>query len=227
MLTREMEEILSASRENGWVLEPEAKRLFSLAGMEVPRFRLATTMEEGLRFAREIGYPLAMKVVSPKVVHKSEKNGIELGIENERKLRGTFHRLGQIEGFCGVLVEEMIPGIELIVGAKVDFQFGPVILFGMGGVWVEVYRDVALRMAPLSPKDADSMLKCLKARSLLEGFRGKAAIDLEGLKKLLLSFSDLVMEMEGLVESIDLNPVICSPTRCVIADARIILKEPS
>ena len=224
MLTKEMTDILSASKGIGWVVEPEAKRLLSLAGLDVPKFIRATQTGEALRFAGEIGFPVVGKVVSPKVIHKSEKNGVEVGIDNETKLKETFRRFSGIDGFTGILVEEMFSGLELIIGAKVDFQFGPVILLGMGGIWVEIYRDVILKMAPLDPKDIDSMMKCLKGRRLLEGYRGSEPVNLKELKRLLLTFSDLVMDIESLIDSIDLNPIICSATRCVVADARIMLK---
>jgi succinyl-CoA synthetase beta subunit len=220
-----MREILSTSKKVGWVLEPQAKRLLSLSGVEVPQFFLASKIEEAIRFAGEIGYPVVGKVVSPKVIHKSEKKGVEVGIDSERKLREAFHRFSKIEGFTGILVEEMISGVELIIGAKNDYQFGPVILFGMGGVWVEIYRDVILRMAPLNERDIDMMMRCLKARPLLEGYRGSSPIHFIKLNKLLLTFSDFVMDLEGDMESIDLNPVICSPERCIVADARIMLKD--
>lgn len=225
MLTKEMESILLNSKETGWVLEPEAKRFLSSTGIDVPRFHWTTEIEEAVRFAEEIGYPIVGKVVSPKVIHKSEKDGVEVGIKNEGKLRETFNRFKRMESFSGMLIEEMLSGVELIVGAKIDFQFGPVILFGIGGVWVEIYRDVILKMAPLKPKDIDSMMKCLKGRRLLEGYRGSEPVNLKELRRLLLPFSDLVMDLESLIESIDLNPIICSPTRCVVADARIILKK--
>ncbi len=225
MLTEEIKGILSDAKRTGWVLEPEAKRLLSRAGLEVARFFFAATVEEAVRFAKEIGYPLVGKVVSPKVIHKSEKNGVELGIDSDRKLRETFHRFSKIEGFVGMLVEEMVSGIELIVGAKNDYQFGPVVLFGIGGVWVDIYRDIVLRMAPLEQKDIDSMVRCLKARPLLEGYRGSDPVNFKELNKLLIAFSDLVLDLEPEMESIDLNPVICSSERCIVSDARIMLKK--
>jgi hypothetical protein len=225
MLTKEMENILLTSKERGWVLEPEAKHLLYSAGIDVPRFHWTTKIEEAIRFAEEIGYPVVGKVVSPKVMHKSEQEGVEVGIKNEGKLRETFNRFMRMESFSGMLLEEILLGVELIVGAKIDFQFGPVILFGIGGVWVEIYRDVILKMAPLNPKDIDSMMKCLKGRQLLEGYRGSEPVNLKELRRLLLTFSDLVMDLESFMESVDLNPIICSPTRCVVADARIILKK--
>jgi len=225
MLTQEMRDIILSSKVNGWVLEPQAKRLLSLAGLDVPRSFLARGVDEAIRFAKEIDYPVVGKVVSPKAIHKSEKNGVEVGIDNERKVREAFHRFSKIEGFEGMLVEEMLSGLELIVGAKNDYQFGPVVLFGIGGVWVEIYRDVILRMAPLGQRDIDSMMRCIKARPLLEGYRGSNPVNFRELSKLLMTFSDLVMDLESDMESIDLNPVFCSSNKCIVADARILLKK--
>jgi hypothetical protein len=225
MLTQEMKDIISTSKEIGWVLEPQAKRLLSLAGLDVPRFVWTTKIDEALRFTEEIGYPVVGKIVSPKVIHKSERDGVEVGINSEEKLKETFNRFSLIEGFSGMVVEEMLSGVELIVGAKIDFQFGPVILFGMGGVWVEIYRDVILKMAPLNRQDVDSMLRCLRARPLLEGYRGTKPVNLKELSRLLLTVSDLVGDLEKYIESIDLNPVICSSNKCIVADARIMLKK--
>jgi len=106
----------------------------------------------------------------------------------------------------------------------VDYQFGPVILLGLGGTGVEIYRDTSLRMAPLKPRDVEAMVQGLKAHQLLEGYRGSEPINLPELNGLLVRFSRLVMTLEGLVESIDLNPVMCTPQRCLIADARIMLR---
>lgn len=225
MLMKEVRDIISSSKATGWVLEPEAKRLFSFLGLDVPRFVWAKKVEEAIQFAEEIGYPVVGKVVSPKLVHKSDKNGVEIGIDNDERLKEAFRRFSQIDGFAGMLVEEMISGIELIVGAKVDDQFGPVVLLGMGGTGVEIYKDVTLRMAPVALKDIESMIRCLKAHSLLEGYRGSKPVNLDELNRLLKTFSDFAMDLESLFESIDLNPVICSPKRCVIADARIMLRQ--
>jgi acyl-CoA synthetase (NDP forming) len=224
VLKKGIRNILSASKERGWVLEPEAKRLFSLAGLDIPRYSWAKSAEEAVQFAQEIGYPVVVKVVSPRVVHKSDKDGVAVDIKGDGEVTETFRRFSRIEGFVGVLVEEMIPGLELMVGAKIDYHFGPVILLGMGGTGVEIYRDISLRMAPLQERDVESMVRDLKARRLLEGYRGAESINRSELTRLLLTFSGLVMELEEFVESIDLNPVMCSSTRCVVADARIMLK---
>lgn len=225
MLTREMREIIQMSARTGWVMEPQAKRFLSLAGLDVPRHISTARVEEAVLFAEKIGYPVVAKVVSPKVVHKSDVHGVEVGIDDGAGLKKTFDRFSTIEGFVEVLVEEMVSGLELIVGAKNDFQFGPVVLLGTGGIWAEIYQDVTLRMAPLMQKDIESMKRCLKARPLLEGYRGSETINSEALNRLLMTFSDLVMDLEQDFESIDLNPVICDSNRCVIADARIMLKK--
>jgi succinyl-CoA synthetase beta subunit len=219
-------EIVEDSRETGWVLEPDAKRILALAGVDVPRFAWAGNADQAAAAAAEIGYPVVVKVVSPRVVHKTEVGGVVTGVGNERDLRAAFERLSRIDAFQGVVVDETLSGVELIVGAKNDAQFGPVILLGIGGVGVEIYRDTAIRMAPVSPRDVESMLRCLRGRALLEGFRGKEPASREAIEKLVLGFSDLVMAIGGEVESIDLNPVICSSRRAAAADARIMLTPP-
>jgi len=220
-----MKEILSASKDTGWVIEPEAKRLFSMAGLDIPRFTWARTTEEASGFAKDIGYPVVCKVVSSQVMHKSDKDGVAVGINSDRKLTETFTRFSRLEGFAGMLVEEMLSGVELIVGAKIDYQFGPVILLGIGGTGVEIYGDVVLRMAPLTDRDVESMVRGLKAHQILEGYRGSKPVNLEQLARLLKVFSILVMDLQGMIESIDLNPVICSATKCVVADARVVLRR--
>lgn len=225
MLSREIEEILTASRGTGWVLEPDAKRVLALAGLEVPRFGCATSREAVIRIAQEIGFPLAAKVVSPKVLHKSDLGGVVVDIESVEVLMETYQKFSRFDGFRGMHVEEMVSGVELIVGAKIDYQFGPVILLGIGGTVVEIYKDTTLRMAPLQEKNIHSMIQGLKGRQLLEGYRGSEGINLGELTRLLMAFSDLVVTVQDRIESIDLNPVKCSSKRCVVADARILLSE--
>ena len=221
----EMYRIIDAARPDGWVLEPDTKRLFRLAGFDVPRFRLARTPEEAVRFAHEIGYPVVAKVVSPRILHKSDVGGVAVGIADAGRLEEVFRRFQGMEGFVGVIVEEIVSGVELILGAKIDLQFGPMILLGMGGIGVEIYQDIALRMVPLAGKDVKAMIGGLKARRLLEGYRGAEKVDREKLTETILAFSSVVMELQGRMESIDINPLLCSSRRCVVADARIILGQ--
>ncbi|MEE9611023.1 MAG: acetate--CoA ligase family protein [Desulfatiglandales bacterium] len=222
---KKITDILSASKELGWVLEPQAKRLLSLAGLEVPKFKWATDLEEAIHFTEEIGYPVVAKVVSSKALHKTDLGGVITGIHSDAKLNQVFSGFSVFEGFAGMLVEEMLSGVELIVGAKMDYQFGPVILLGIGGTGVEIYKDTSLRMAPLNERDVQSMVKGLKAHQLIEGYRGSEPVNLRELTRLLIDFSSLVMALEGQFESIDLNPVMCSSDKCVVADARIMLKS--
>jgi succinyl-CoA synthetase beta subunit len=225
MLKREIKEILHASRPHGWVLEPEAKNILRSYGIDVPRFTWAATLEEALHFVREHGFPVVAKVVSPQILHKSDAGGVITGIDSDALLQATFQKFGQMDAFAGMLVEEMLPGLELMAGAKVDYQFGPVILFGMGGTEVEIYKDTVLRMAPLEERDIPSMIGNLKGHPLLEGYRGSKPINVAALTRTLLAFSGLVMDMNECIESIDLNPVLCSPETCVVADARIMLNR--
>jgi len=218
-----MRAIIDASRERGWVLEPDAKRLLAMAGLDVPRFKWAKASREAVTSASEIGYPVVAKVVSPNVLHKSDAGGVEVGITDEKRLTEVFKRFKKMEGFEGILVEETLTGTELIIGSKVDEQFGPVILLGIGGIAVEVYKDTAIRMAPLSPADMQSMVSSLEAHSIIEGFRGSEAVNMELLTSTMMKFSELVMDLGEGIESIDLNPVMCSSRRCTVADARILL----
>jgi hypothetical protein len=128
-----------------------------------------------------------------------------------------------MDGFESMLIEEMVSGLELIIGAKIDDQFGPVIMLGMGGTGVEIYQDISLRMVPVSSEDVASMINSLKGSRLLSGYRGGVVVNRDELIRTLICFSEFVMAAAQMIESIDLNPVICSAERCVVADARIIL----
>ena len=225
MLKKELKAIVKASKKLGWVLEPEAKRMLSISGIDVPKFFWAKNSDEAVQFAEKIGYPVVGKLVSPEALHKSDVGGVVVGIDSVKNLEETFHRFSSFKDFAGMLVEELVSGTELIAGAKVDYQFGPVILLGMGGTAVEIYKDTALRMVPLKEVDVESMLKGLKAHELLKGYRGSQPVNLKELIRTLMAFSSLVMDLEGYFESIDLNPVMCSSKRCVVADARIMLQS--
>jgi hypothetical protein len=223
MLSAEMVNIIAAARTHGWVLEPEALRLLGAAGVQCPKFAWAKSKTDALAAAAAIGYPVAAKVVSPQVMHKSDVQGVQPGILDAKDLTNVYERFSRLPGFEGVVVAEMLSGRELIVGAKADFQFGPVILLGIGGTAVEIYKDTVTRMAPLKPRDVESMLTCLRGSRLLTGHRGFASVNIPKLTEMMLAFSDLVMALADRIDSIDLNPVFCSPERCTVADARILL----
>jgi succinyl-CoA synthetase beta subunit len=225
MQIKTIKSILKRSKPQGWVLEPDAKQLLAAAGLPVPRFDVFQDKAAALAFAVDLGFPVVAKMVSPSIIHKSDVGGVKAGIRNHDELAAVYKQFSQRKGIVGVLVEEMLSGIELIVGGKVDEQFGPVVLLGLGGVGVEVYKDTTLCMAPLSEEDIHNMLAKLRGGQTLLGFRGQEAVNLKALVHLLLEFSKLLMKTSNEVSSMDLNPVICSAQGCVVADARIILQS--
>jgi acetate---CoA ligase (ADP-forming) subunit beta len=225
MLKKEIKAILEKSKEWGWVLEPDAQNIFSLYGFKTPKYAVAMDAGQAIKIARAIGYPVVAKIVSPAIIHKSDVQGVVVGIKDDHLLTRTLERFSKLNGFTGMLIAEMVKGIELIIGAKNDVQFGPMILIGMGGIGVEIYKDVSLRMAPLTIKDGDNMINELIAHRLLTGYRGTEPINMGALKKTVLNFSRLMMDLQDIMESADLNPVMCNAKSCVIADARIMLKK--
>jgi len=223
MLNNEMKKILHDAKEAGWVMEPEAKRFLNLAGLPVANHSRVFSLDAALESAQSMGYPIVAKVVSPQVLHKSEVGGVIVGIDSEATLAEVFQRFSTIDEFAGMIVEEILTGVELIIGAKIDFQFGPIVVLGIGGTAVEIYQDTSIRMAPLTPKDVLSMIKNLKAHPIIEGYRGSEPVNLKKLTEMVVTFSNLVMELENVIESIDLNPVMCTSQTCIVADARIML----
>ena len=223
MLKTEIKSVLEEARTRGWVSEPDAKQLLSAAGLEVPRFVTVTAPDQIEPIVVGLGFPLAAKVVSSRIVHKSDVGGVRTGINSIRELTAVFETFSLLDGFEAMLIEQMVSGLELIIGAKMDDQFGPVVLLGMGGTGVEIYQDVSLRLAPVGTKDVDAMIKGLKAAPLLSGYRGHQAVNRDELTRTLVCFSKFVMAAAEMIESIDLNPVMCSAQKCIVADARIML----
>jgi acetate---CoA ligase (ADP-forming) subunit beta len=223
--SKESRKILEESKSSGWVLEPKAKELMKLYGLDIPDFTLTGSFETADRFLAKADCPVVAKAVSKKILHKTEYQAVSLGITSSDHLKEEMERLSKLEGCEKILVEEMIQGVEVIIGAKNDFQFGPVVIFGIGGTSVEIYNDTAIRMAPVKPDDVISMVDSLQAKELLAGYRGETGVNMEVLTNLIVNFSNLIMDFENDIESIDLNPVICTKDRCVVADARIILQQ--
>jgi hypothetical protein len=223
MLKAQIKTVMDASRTRGWVSEPDAKGLLAAFGLTVPRFTTVTDPGRIQSAAADIGFPVAAKVVSTRILHKSDLGGVKTGITGPEELAAVFEKFRRLDGFEAMLIEEMISGLELIIGAKIDDQFGPVVMLGMGGTGVEIYQDISLRMAPVGSEDVASMIKCLKGGRLLSGYRGGVVVNRDELTRTLIRFSEFVMAVAEMIESIDLNPVMCSAERCVVADARIIL----
>jgi len=224
MLEKNSREIIAKSKPLGWVLEPDAKAIMKLQGLDIPDFILTNSFEEADLFLKKSDCQVVAKAVSKKILHKTEHQAVVAGISSSNHLESEMTRLQKLDGCESILVEQMLEGIEIIVGAKIDFQFGPVIVFGIGGTAVEIYNDTAIRMAPLKPSDVSSMVESLKAKDLILGYRGRAGVNMETLTHLIVNFSYLIMELENDIESVDLNPVICTQDQCVIVDARIMLQ---
>jgi acyl-CoA synthetase (NDP forming) len=225
MLNKEIKNILEKSRQWGWVLEPDAKRIFSLSGFKTPKYAVVKKPAEAVVAARKIGYPVVAKIVSPEIIHKSDVQGVVIGIKDDERLAAVLERFRKLPGFTGMLIDELAKGVELIIGSKNDVQFGPMILLGFGGVGVEIYKDISLRMAPLNKEDVENMMKDLKAYPLLKGYRGSKPVNITAVQKTMIRFSILMMEIKDYFESADLNPVMCDEKSCAIVDARIMLKD--
>jgi acetate---CoA ligase (ADP-forming) len=219
---------LPVGEGRGLLGEVEAKDLLGAAGLPVVPTTLARSLDEAVTQARQFGYPVALKVVSPAIVHKSDVGGVRLGLASDAAVRAAFAALEVLPGqrFEGVAVQPMAsPGVELALGAHRDPQFGPVGLFGLGGIFVETVRDVALRVASLSALDAGEMLDEICGRAILQGVRGEPPVDRAALVDALRRLGAFMLGHPS-VASVDLNPVFGYPTGILAVDARIVL-EPS
>ncbi|MEA2639876.1 MAG: hypothetical protein QOF51_1270 [Chloroflexota bacterium] len=200
--------------------EVESKAILAAVGIPVVETRIATTADEAARLASELGYPAVLKVLAPEIVHKSAQGGVRLGLADGAAVRQAFAELEAVAvsaqaTFRGVTVQPMAaPGIEIVLGAQRDPQFGPVILCGLGGVLVEALNDVALRVAPISPEDAEAMLHDFRGGRLLAG------LDRAALRQAICSLSDLMLA-HGDLASVDVNPVYVYPTGVLAVDARV------
>ncbi len=209
-------------------MEHESKAVLESLGISTTGAGLARTEEEAARLFKSLGTPAVMKVLSPQVVHKSDAGGVKLNLENEGAVRKAYREITAAfrdKELAGVSVQKMArPGLEVIVGVAQDATFGPMLMFGLGGVFVEALKDVSFRSIPVSESDAQSMIEEIKGYALLKGYRGPSA-DIGELKKLLLKISDFVMKNPD-VSEMDLNPVFLYPKGYSVVDARIILGEP-
>lgn len=199
--------------------------LLSRYGIASAPSKTAHEAHEAISLSAEIGFPVAMKIISPDALHKSEKGGVILGIQSAREAEEAYRTLmGRFKGAKveGVLVQKMCGrgAIELIIGGKRDSQFGQLIMLGMGGIFVEVYRDVTFRICPIKKEDALEMISELRGRPILEGARGRKPIDKSALVKALLSVSRLLQEENP--SEFDINPLMADEKGCVAVDMRIL-----
>ncbi|GAB6094731.1 acetate--CoA ligase family protein [Desulfatiferula olefinivorans] len=214
------------------LLEHEAKDLLRMHGAPVSQDRLAKTEDDAVRIARDVDGDVVLKIVSPDILHKSDAGGVRLKLGSDQEVRSAFREIiANAKAFdstariIGCLVCPMMEGgIEIIIGTKIDRQFGPVIMFGIGGILVEVVKDVSFRVLPISRSAAGKMIREIKSAPILEGFRGAPPLDKRAICDLLLVVSDII-EAYPDIEEMDLNPVIVHPRGIDVVDARIILKE--
>jgi len=227
--------LITSVRQSGRTIltEAESKQLLTLYGVPTVQTLVARTPEEAAKFAGEIGYPVVLKLHSETITHKTDVGGVQLNLADEAAVRrawtaietGVREKAGPGH-FQGVTVQPMVSrdGYELIVGSSIDAQFGPVLLFGSGGVMVEVYKDRSLALPPLNTTLARRMMEQTKIFTALQGIRGRKAIALEDLDQLMVRFSRLVVEQPWIKE-IDINPLVASPERLLALDARVIVYD--
>lgn len=217
--------------EEGELTEAEAKGLLARWGIAVPRGEVVSTVEQAVEAAGRIGYPVVLKALSVEIAHKTGAGAVRLGLKNAEMLRRAWVQMQRdlrtrAAGafISGYLVEEMLPvHLEFIAGAEVDPVFGPLILLGLGGIYVELFRDLSLRPAPLDPGQVREMLSGLKSAPLLEGFRGSAPVDRSSLVETVTRFSQMAAALKGCYREMEINPlVICRDGRAVAADALIL-----
>ena len=215
-----------------FLFEHEAKQLLKIHGAPVSHDVLAKTEDEAVKIAKKIDSPVALKIVSPDILHKSDAGGVKIKLSGENEIRSAFKEIVENAKkfdpnarIKGILVSPMAKqGLEVIIGTKIDDQFGPIIMYGLGGVMVEILKDVSFRVLPLTPTGARKMIEETKSFPILDGVRGGPASDKKALRKLLLLCSEII-EAYPEIEEMDLNPVIVHEKGLSIVDARIILKE--
>jgi acyl-CoA synthetase (NDP forming) len=227
-----IEQVIAGAAGRRALTEIESKSLLEAAGITTAMASHARTAEEAAAFAMRAGLPAVLKVLSPDVSHKSEVGGVMLGLRSEQEVRDAFGRIranlaahAPQARFDGVAVQAMAaPGVELIVGVVRDERFGPLVLVGLGGVFVEVLQDTAVRLAPVDADEARAMLDELRGRAILHGVRGGDAVDLDALAGLITKISHLVSDRPDIKE-MDLNPVVAYPSGLKVLDARILLRD--
>ncbi len=228
-----IERTLSQGRSS--LVEYEAKRVLKAYGLPIPEEKLVKNPDEAVEYANEIGYPVVLKLMSPQILHKSDAKVVALNVRTDGDLRKAWEEIynnarkykDDVE-IIGVLVAPMLkPGKEIIVGVTKDPQFGHALMFGLGGIFVEILKDVTFRIIPIEEKDAWEMIKNIKGYPILTGARGEPPADLEAIVDIMLRVSRLVRELESYIKEMDLNPVFVYPRGegAAVVDARIILEN--
>lgn len=229
---KKVEKIFSKVKEEGRknLLEEEGQEVLLAYGLPIPKSMVAIKEKEAIRAAKRIGYPVVMKIVSPQIIHKSDAGGVKVGLKTPQEVKKAFREISKNARkynknamIKGVLVQEMVKGgKETIVGSKQELGFGPVVMFGMGGIYVEVLKDVTFRIAPITNSEADEMISSIKTNKLLQGVRGEKPSDLQKLSECIQKISQLVTDFQGIKE-LDLNPLLVfeKGKGCKVVDVRI------
>ena len=212
--------------------EIESKALLKEAGIPTVETFFAESKEEAALISKKLGFPVALKIVSPEITHKSDVGGVRLGLKTSKQVGATYDEMVSVvrqkypqSKIDGVSVQKMArPGTEVIIGMTKDAQFGPVLMFGLGGILVELLKDISFRIVPLERKDAREMIRGIKGYRLLEGCRGREPVDIVTLEEMLLKVSQFVDDNPEIKE-IDLNPIFAYKDGAVAVDARVILEE--
>jgi hypothetical protein len=231
---KECETIIQKALQEGRssLLIPESQQICKLHHIPTPVSSVVQNVNEAVTKGNDIGFPVVLKIISPQILHKSDVGGVVLGIADEAALREAYPKLvAEVQKnnpkaeILGVLIEKMMPpSTEVIVGGIRDSQFGPSVMFGMGGIFAEVYKDVAFRVAPLDKIDALNLIHELRGSKILGGIRGQPSADLDTLVNVLMDVSSL-MSQHSDVSQLDLNPVIAYPEGACAVDTRIILAK--
>jgi len=211
--------------------EFESKKILKQVGISVVETKLAKTQKEAISISQKIGFPVALKIASPDVIHKSDSGGVKLSINSVSEVKKAYDEiLKKIRKqypdavVHGVSVQKMVrPGTEVVVGTSKDPQFGPVIMFGLGGIFVELLKDVSFRVIPVEQRDAQEMIKEIKGYPLLLGYRGNEPANISALVEIILKISKLIEENPQIKE-LELNPIFVYRDKAVGVDARIILE---
>lgn len=212
--------------------EVESKKLLSQAGIKVIVTELAKSREEAIAISKQMGFPVAMKIASQDVVHKSDAGGVKLGLKTEEEVAAGYDEIVRAinqkypqAAIQGVSIQKMAPpGLEIIIGMSRDAQFGPILMFGLGGVWVEMLKDVSFRVVPLERQDASEMIREIKGYALLKGYRNQKPADISKLEEMLLKVSGFV-EQNPRIKELDINPIFAYSDDAVAVDARVILED--
>jgi len=234
-LPNKIKEIIAVARKENrtFLLESESKQLMKEIGITTTDFKIARDGKEAVKAAKEIGFPVVMKILSPQIIHKTDAGGVKLNINTEKEIEIAFKEIvnnakkydAKAE-VRGVLIEKMVkPSTEIIIGVTRDPTFGPAIMFGLGGIFVELLKDVAFRIAPIKKEDAQEMIQEIKALPMLQGFRGGPNVKLDLIVDILMKISKLTIDYIDDILEIDLNPIFAYEDKILTIDARIILTK--